>query len=282
MARRRPEVHTLAGPYALNALPPPDRQRFERHLRSCESCAQEVRGLQETAARLAAATAVAPADRLRERVFAEVARTRQEPPVPDETAGARWWPGRWWPGRWWPGQWWRARWRRTALGTPAALRRRALAAELGWPRPIVAALATVFLVAAVVLGVMAVGTQHRLNQAQAREHMLAAVLTAPDAKMMSAAVSGGGTATVVMSHREHALAFSSAGLPSLPAGKAYELWLMGPPQDRSAAMLPRPTHGMTSPVIATGLQSGDMVELTVEPAGGSSHPTGHPILVLVL
>jgi anti-sigma-K factor RskA len=272
MTRRRPEVHTLAGPYALNALPPRDRQRFERHLHACEACAAEVRGLQETAARLAAATAVTPPGRLREGVLAEVARTRQLPPVPDEVAGARW----------------AGRWRAAGLPVPATLRRRALAAQRGWgprgtgTRPIVTALAAVFLVAAVVLGVMAVGSRHQLNQAQNREHMLAAVLTAPDAKMMSAQVAGGGTATVVMSHRERALAFSSAGLPSLPAGKAYELWLMGPPQMRSAAMLPKPTHGMTSPVIATGLRSGDTVELTVEPAGGAAHPTGHPILVLIL
>jgi anti-sigma-K factor RskA len=265
MARRRPEVHTLAGPYALNALPPRDRQRFERHLRACAACTQEVRGLRETAARLAAATAVAPADRLRERVLAEVARTRQLPPVPD---GA--------------GPWWRAgRWR-AWLVWPRALRRRAAAGQPGWARPAVTALAAVCLAAAVVLGVMAVGTQHRLNQAQDRDHMLAAVLTAPDAKMMSAPVTGGGTATVVMSHREHALAFSSAGLPSLPAGKAYQLWLMGPPGVRSAAMLPQATHGMTSPVIATGLRSGDAVELTVEPSSGAAHPTGRPILVLAL
>jgi anti-sigma-K factor RskA len=264
---RRPDVHTLAGPYALNALPPRDRQRFERHLDSCEACAQEVRGLQETAARLAAATAVAPADRLRQRVLAEVARTRQLPPLPDGAAEAPWWAGGW---------------RRAGRLAAPALRRRVRATQLGWARPIVTALAAVFLIAAVVFGVMAMGTQHRLNQAQNREHMLAAVLTAPDAKMMSARVTGGGTATVVMSHRERALAFSSAGLPSLPAGMAYELWLMGPPEARSAAMLPHPTHGMTSPVIATGLRSGDTVELTVEPSGGAAHPTGRPILVLTL
>lgn len=265
MARRTPEVHTLAGPYALNALAPRDRQRFERHLRSCEACAQEVRGLQETAARLAAATAAEPASGLRERVLAEVARTRQLPPVPDG-----------------PGARWAGRWRGAGISWPRAVRRRVAAAQLGWARPALTALAALCLIAAVVLGVTTVVTQHRLNQAQAREHMLAAVLTAPDAKMMSAPVTGGGTATVVMSHREQALAFSSAGLPRLPAGKAYQLWLMGPPRVRSAAMLPRATHGMTSPVIATGLRSGDTVELTVEPSGGAAHPTGRPILVLAL
>jgi anti-sigma-K factor RskA len=112
--------------------------------------------------------------------------------------------------------------------------------------------------------------------------MLAAVLTAPDATMMSAPVTGGGSATVVMSHREHALAFSSVGLPSLPAGHGYELWLMGPSGRRPAAMLPRAAHGMTSPVIATGIRAGDMVELTVEPAGGAPRPTTAPILRLSL
>jgi anti-sigma-K factor RskA len=124
-------------------------------------------------------------------------------------------------------------------------------------------------------------TRHTLTQAQAREHMLAAVLTAPDAKMMSARVSGGGTASIVMSSRAHALAFSSAGLPALPAGQAYELWLMGPPGMRSAAMLPQASHGMTSPVIAMGLRTGDMVELTVEPSGGAAHPSAAILLVKV-
>jgi len=47
-------------------------------------------------------------------------------------------------------------------------------------------------------------------------------------------------------------------------------------------MLPRPAHGMTSPVIATGLRSGDMVVLTVEPAAGAPRPTTTPILRLSL
>jgi anti-sigma-K factor RskA len=260
MARRRTDPHTLAGPYALNALPPRDRDRFERHLTSCPACADEVRGLRETAGMLAAATAVRPPPPLRERVLAEVARTRQLPPA---TAGA---------SRRWP---WDTLW-------AAGVRRRAQAARQPWSRPLVVAMSAVLLVAAVVFGSMALNAQNRLSQAQARDHMLAAVLTAPGAKMMTAQVTGGGTATIVMSDTVHALAFSSAGLPGLPAGKAYELWLMGPPGARSAAMLPRPTHGMTSPVIATGLRAGDTIELTVEPAGGAPSPTTTPLLLMPL
>jgi anti-sigma-K factor RskA len=262
MASWRADLHTLAGPYALNALPPGDRARFERHLAACDACAQEVRGLQETAARLAAAAAVPPPAGLRDRVLAGAARTRQQPPAPAGPGAA---------GTRWP---WHSR-------RPAGPRRRR-GTRPPWLRPVAVALSAAFAVAAFAFGFVALDTQHSLSQAQARDHMLAVVLTAPDAKMMSSPVTGGGTATVVMSHREHALAFSSAGLPRLPAGQDYELWLMGPSGRRSAAMLPRPARGMTSPVIASGIRAGDMVELTVEPAGGAPRPTTAPILRLNL
>jgi anti-sigma factor RsiW len=253
----RAELHTLAGPYALDALPPRDRARFERHVAACEACAHEVRGLLETTARLAGAAAVPPAARLRERVLAEAARTRQQPPVAAGQGTTRW-----------P---WRLR-RPAASGTRPA--------RPPWVRRTGLALSAGFAAAAVAFGAAALVTQHSLSQAQARDHLLAAVLTAPDVKMMSEPVTGGGTAAIVMSHRERALAVSTAGLPALPSGKAYELWLMGPSGGRPAAMLPRPAHGMTSPVVATGLRAGDMVELTVEPAAGSPRPTTPPIMRL--
>jgi anti-sigma-K factor RskA len=260
MTPRRADLHTLAGPYALNALPPRDRARFERHVAACDACAQEVRGLQETAARLAAAAAVPPASALKQRVLAQAARTRQLPPVlTGPHAGAARWP-------------WRAR-----RASPAGGR---LRRQPRWARPLTLAVAAAFAAAAIAFGVMALATQYSLSQARAGDHLLAAVLTAPDAKMMRAPVTGGGTVTVVMSHRERALAVSAAGLPPLPAGRAYEVWLMGPSGGRPAAMLPRPAHGMTSPVIATGLHAGDMVELTVEPAAGAARPTTAPLLRL--
>jgi hypothetical protein len=39
---------------------------------------------------------------------------------------------------------------------------------------------------------------------------------------------------------------------------------------------------MTSPVIATGLASGDWIGLTVSPEGGSPHPASSPVLMLNL
>ncbi len=85
-------MHTLAGAYALNALEEEGLRRFEEHLAYCESCAQEVRGLTETAALLGTAAARRPPQDLRRRVLDEVSRTRQLAPAPVPLAiPRRWW-----------------------------------------------------------------------------------------------------------------------------------------------------------------------------------------------
>ncbi len=142
------------------------------------------------------------------------------------------------------------------------------------------ALAAVLLAAAAASGVVALRAEHRLGQAELRDHGIARVLNAPDVVMLTARVHSGGTVTVVMSRRDRSLVFTTAGLPPLTSAHCYQLWLMGPGGDRSAGMLPAPHRGMTSPVIATGLAVGDWVGLTVEPAGGSPRPTSRPVLML--
>ena len=42
------------------------------------------------------------------------------------------------------------------------------------------------------------------------------------------------------------------------------------------------SHSMTGPVLASGLKPGDRLGLTIEPAGGSPHPTSAMILMLAL
>ena len=38
------DLHLMAGPYALNSLDEVERQRFERHLASCDTCRDDVSG----------------------------------------------------------------------------------------------------------------------------------------------------------------------------------------------------------------------------------------------
>ncbi len=77
----RDEWHVLTGSYAVDALTEQEREGFERHLHHCVSCDAEVRGLRETAARLALARSLRPPPGLQDRVLAATYRTRQLPPV---------------------------------------------------------------------------------------------------------------------------------------------------------------------------------------------------------
>jgi anti-sigma-K factor RskA len=138
------------------------------------------------------------------------------------------------------------------------------------------------LAVAVVFGLADGSMQAQLDQTQASSQQIAVVLTAQDAHMMTGSVTGGGIATVVMSHARHALVFTAQGLHALPASRGYELWLIGPAGIRPAGMLPAGSNGMTGPVIASGLHQGDRLALTAEPVGGSPHPTTPMMLDVVL
>ncbi len=75
------DLHHLIAPYALDALEPDDRSRFEAHLAQCEQCRVELVGFLSTAARIGEAEAVTPPPELRERLLAMAASTSQEHPV---------------------------------------------------------------------------------------------------------------------------------------------------------------------------------------------------------
>jgi anti-sigma factor RsiW len=246
MRLRRPEPHPLTGAYALDALTGPELDRFERHLGGCPACDHEVRGFRETGARLALAVAAAPPARLRPRVRAAVAVTRQDPPL---------------------------------VPRPGRLARPGLRARV--PR-LATALAAAAIAAAVALGIVQSATQHQLDQARAHIQSAAAVLAAPDARLTVQATTAGGTATVVSAQSRHALIISTAGLPALAGGRVYEGWFMAPGRVHPAGLLPQPAGGRTGPLLADGLTAADRIGVTVEPAGGTRQPTTTPILVMTL
>jgi anti-sigma-K factor RskA len=257
MKRGQADLHTLAGAYALDAVPDADRVRFEGHLAGCDACAQEIRGLREATARLGASAAVRPRPELKEQALHGAARTTQLPPL---TEGPP-------PGR-----------RRRVL--PAASRTASRLRPRSWLPRLATGLAAGSLAVAVAMGLLAMGAQHRLDQDQARGHAIAAVLNAADVTMLTAPVTTGGTATVLESRHMRALIFTVSGLRALPAARSYELWLVGPDGTRPAGLLPRPRGGMIGPMVVSGLAAGDRMGLTVEPAGGSARPTSAPVLML--
>ncbi len=239
----RHDLHTLTGAYALDAIDGTERERFEHHLVRCQPCEYEVRGLQDTATRLAQAVAAQPPEQMKPRVLAAVARTRQLPPVPDARP----------------------------LPTPRA----------GWTRRLAIPIAAACLAVAVVLGVLLGISRHQLSTETARQRAIAAVLTAPDARLVREPTSLGGTATVVVAPHLHEFIFTGSGLPALADARVYQLWVMGPGGTAtSKGLLALAQNGQTAPVLAVGLAPGDRVGVTVEPAGGTTKPTTTPIVII--
>ncbi len=249
MSAQRDELHLLTGAYVLDALADDERADFERHLARCPSCAEETQGLGETAARLALATAVAPPPELRARVLTAALGTRQLPP---------------------PGRHLLAR-----GGGRSGSRRRSLK-RAGFT-------ASVLTLAAAVAALLftQVSTSRELQQAQARNGAIAAVLAAPDARIASAPAKVGGTVTAVMSLREHEAVVTTADVPSLPQARVYQLWVMtAAGTATSAGLLQVASDGSAVPVLASGVRPGDRLGITVEPAGGTAQPTTTPVVIM--
>lgn len=267
MALLRSDRHTLTGVYALDALDTAaEVTRFERHLNRCDSCTGEVRGFRETATRLAMAVAQEPPPALRAAVMADVARTRQVPAAGDRARHAR-------------------RWQR-----PTLLPRLAMAgAALG-------------LAAAIVLAVVLVNKNNQLGQAQqqlsqaqqelsqAKRQLILtqtqlaainAVRTAADATLVTKATPIGGRVTVVRSASRRQLVVTVSGLPPPRAGKVYQLWLIGTHGNRIRSEGLLAVHnGRSGPVLISGVLTGDLFGITLEPPGGTIQPTVPPFVAI--
>lgn len=240
-----PDVHTLAGAYALDALDPVERAVFERHLAACADCAAEVAQFQATAARLGLAAALSPPRRLRAQILAGIARTRQE-------------------------------------STSALRLVRALRSDgRGWVLPATAVAAGVALLAAGVFAGIAVhaqdqaGTaQTQLNAAQQRSASISRLLAAPDVHIASG---GGvaGSATLLDSHLLHSGLLIVQDMRAEPAGKTYQAWDISSTGFESLGLL---GNGRTASLAVADLDRSDDIGVTIEPAGGSQQPTGSPIM----
>ena len=255
----RDDLHVLSGSYVLDALSEPERDSFERHLQHCPLCEDEVRGLREAAARLGLAKTLDPPPQMRPRVLAVAYRTRQLPPPAGEQVGLE-----------------RRGVRVTWLFRPRSARRHAQRRPR-LPR-LAAALAAASLVVVVALGITQVMTRHQSDGAATASAAISRVVTAPDARTQTMRTSAGGTVTVIVSARQQAAVVSATGMRSLPPAQTYQLWVIGPDGARSAGLLPR--TGRAGPVLASGVEPGDRIGITVEPAGGTSGPTTTPVIAV--
>ncbi|MFK4112649.1 anti-sigma factor domain-containing protein [Streptomyces sp. NPDC002176] len=258
---RREDPHSLAAPYALDALEPGERRRFEKHLAGCGRCTADVRELSEDAARLAWSTAAPAPAALRERVLAAARVTPQDPPPrPAGRQRAAQLPPHVW-----------------GVQPPPGRARRAGRRPLFVPFATVTAAAA--LVVAALFGVQAHRTGERLAAEQARARDIAHVLAAPDARTTGGTDARGRALAVIASPSEGRAVVTLSGYGTPSGGRVHQLWLTRPgAQPRSLGVLTGDT-----PLVAKGLdKSSASLAVTVEPNGGSTHPTGQPVVQLTL
>jgi anti-sigma-K factor RskA len=236
------DIHSLSGAYALDAVDDIERAAFERHLRECDSCSLEVLELRETVSRLSDTVAVEPPPSLRASVLSEVSRT------PQARAGR-------------------------SERNPAVSAKR-------WRR---------FAAASVAAGVIAVGigagtwTVANRNVDDARRATAAAeasateikkVLAAADAQLFKGTAKDGGTVNVTISRSMNMAVAGMSGLPDPGDGRVYQLWMI---PEGDPATVARPVGSISSASAPTAqlMKVGDANRfgLTIEPKGGSLHPT---------
>lgn len=273
--------HDLLALYALDSLPEDERAAFDDHLATCADCRRELADLGPTLEHLADPVEVAPPPDLRARVLSQITQVEQEPapaPVPAPAGrraaadGAHVADGDRGDG--------------VAPVVPIGGRRRA--AEEPAPVRWLAAAAVILafaLVAAGATGIVLWNENVRLEQAvaqaqdeaeqqvadSAQAQRVAAVLAAPDARLVGFDTDLGGTVRVAVSDARNGGAVLADDLPAPPQGRTYQLWLLEDGTPVSAGVVEQ-----RSGVLGTleDVAAAQAVAISIEPTGGSDAPTG--------
>jgi anti-sigma-K factor RskA len=242
------ELTGLVGAYALDALDDDEREVFERHLQTCPECADEVRGLRETAAELSHLSEVSPPPQLRAAVLSAVAQSRPLPPLVDNDRAGNVVPLR------------RDRTKALWQGLAAAC-------------------------ALIAITVSAWGyDQHRDAQraTDTRASAVQELLNAPDVKAATTIMKQG-QGILIYSRSERKLVLVGRGMATLPSSQTYQLWMMDKSGDPVSGGVFRPDQAGNVEVPASGdLDEVGQMAISVEPAGGSAQPTPATVQLLNL
>lgn len=105
---------------------------------------------------------------------------------------------------------------------------------------------------------------------------------APDALSATAEIGDSGSATAMWSEEVGKTVLVSNGLPIIGADETYEVWFVRDDEPVSAGTFEPNESGGATTLLDGTVQTGDVIALTVEEAGGSStgEPTTDPIVAI--
>ncbi|MFO7778141.1 MAG: anti-sigma factor [Nitriliruptoraceae bacterium] len=276
-----PDLHTLTGAYAVDALPEDERVLFEAHLAVCGACEQEVQELQATAARLGAISVAGPSAGLRGRILTEIDAVRQERPEPvveapvEKLAARRAVP----------------RWVANGLGIAAAL----LLVAVGGLAAVVASLQGQVANLEVIAGTAEQtsaelgAVTERLADLERRtvdapvltSSAVTDVLAAPDVVTVSV-THDDLLGRVVASPTRGEAVFIAEGWEPAPHEHTYVLWLITPDGAVPAGLFDPDDQGRATRVMTGDVARATAVGITIEPEGGSPVPSDEPMMTLQL
>ena len=226
---------------ALSALDAAEAQALNKHLENCAECRQELEEWQATAANLSlTADQQEPSPAVRDRILSEV-RKELEPPhvIPFRSTPRSIW---------------------NSFGSLGAM-------------------AAVVLVTALIVGLVVLWRQTReMENRLAESRKFVELVTTPGARVAELAGvdrAAGASATVAYDQSGRVMLVAS-NLPSLPQGKAYQLWFF----DAKSSPLPGSTFVPDNEGKGTlndkypGALPTNIFAITVEPTGGVPKPTG--------
>ena len=223
---------------ALSALDAAEERALNEHLDNCAECRKELEDWQATAATLALASDSAePSPEVRERILSEVRKDRSSTP---EVIPFKSPPRNIW----------------SSFGTLGAI-------------------AAVVLFTALSVGLAVLWRQ---NQRLARENKFVELVNTPGARvseLRGAEPGQSATAKLAYDRAGHAILMASK-LPSVPQGKAYQLWFIvgdKPPVPGKTFVPDKAGTAILEDELPRDAVDANVFAITVEPEGGSSAPT---------
>ena len=222
---------------ALSALDPPEERALNEHLESCSECRKELAGWQATAAALSLASEpVEPSPQVRERILSEVRKDLAAEVIPFRTAPRR--------NIW------------SSFGSLGAI-------------------AAVVLLAALAIGLAVLWRQ---NQRLERDREFVELVNTPGARVSELkSVDAAQSATAKLAYDRNGRAILIASkLPSVPQGKAYQLWFIvgnKPPMPGKTFVPDSGGNAVLNDEMPREAVDANVFAITVEPASGSNAPT---------
>jgi anti-sigma-K factor RskA len=136
--------------------------------------------------------------------------------------------------------------------------------------------------AALVVGLGALGVGLSLRPPAQQPSTAQQVFAAADVHTVSGAIPAGGTATVVFSRDRNAGVLVMNDVPPPSPGTVYQMWLVSDDGATSAGTMDAEAVAPSTTAVLSDLHNSRKLAFTVEPASGSTQPTGTLIAELPL